>query len=156
VSDLALRPMTTEEFDAWVPGAIEAYAADHVRAGSKQPDTALESAKQEFDTLLPHGVETPSHHLLTATVDDTSVGILWLHIPDGQTPPRVFIYDIEVDESARGRGYGRAIMLAAEDYARSYGADTIRLHVFGDNTVARSLYDSLGYEATNISMAKTL
>ena len=157
---VTLRAMTSAEYDAWVPGAIAAYAADHVRAGSKQPDTALESATKEFETLLPNGVDTTEHHLLIGVDGDQTVGILWLNIPQGipQGGGRVrsFVYDIEVDESKRGKGYGRAIMLAAEDYSRDHGASVIRLHVFGENTVARRLYESLGYEPTNISMSKPL
>jgi ribosomal protein S18 acetylase RimI-like enzyme len=40
--------------------------------------------------------------------------------------------------------------------ARRMGAETIRLHVFGHNTAARPLYVKLGYEPTNIVMAKPL
>jgi ribosomal protein S18 acetylase RimI-like enzyme len=34
-------------------------------------------------------------------------------------------------------------------------AETIRLHVFGHNAAARPLYVKLGYEPTNIVMAKS-
>lgn len=151
-----LRPMTAAEYDAWLPGAIEAYAADHVRAGSRPADTALESATKEFATLLPDGVDTAEHHLLIGVDGDEPVGLLWLNIPESGGQTRSFVYDIEVDDSKRGKGYGRAIMLAAEDYSRAKGATAIRLHVFGDNTVARRLYESLGYQATNINMVKPL
>jgi hypothetical protein len=56
-----------------------------------------------------------------------------------------FLYDIELAPATRGRGLGRATMLAAEDAARELGADRIRLNVFGHNTAARRLYESLGY-----------
>jgi ribosomal protein S18 acetylase RimI-like enzyme len=148
--------MTAAEYDAWVPGAIEAYAADHVRVGSKPADTALETATKEFETLLPDGVDTAEHHLLVVMADDDRVGILWLNIADNIAGPGAFVYDVEVDAAKRGKGYGRGIMLAAEDYARDRGATSIKLHVFGDNTVARRLYDSLGYSATNVIMAKPL
>ena len=48
------------------------------------------------------------------------------------------------------------MMVGAEDYSRDHGAGTIKLHVFGDNTVARGLYTSLGYAETNVNMAKPL
>jgi ribosomal protein S18 acetylase RimI-like enzyme len=151
-----LRPMTAEEYDAWVPNAIAEYAADHVRMGSRPAEGALESATKEFETLLPDGLDTAAHHLLVGVDDGAPVGILWLNIPVDQPGPRAFVYGVEVDASMRGRGYGRSIMLAAESYAREHGATSIRLHVFGDNTVARRLYESLGYETTNVNMAKPL
>jgi ribosomal protein S18 acetylase RimI-like enzyme len=113
-------------------------------------------ATKQFGDLLPAGVETAEHHLLVGVVDGPEVGMLWLKIPTTPEPVVAFVYGVEVDEPMRGRGYGRAIMLAAESYAREHGAATIRLHVFGDNTVARGLYESLGYETTNVNMAKSL
>ncbi len=158
--DVRLRAMTVDEYDAWLPGAIEMYAADNVRAGSMPVDRAQELASQQFQELLPDGVDTPEHHLLVGTDEaEAQVGILWLHIRPPSSPtgrPSAFVYDIEVDEQQRRRGYGRGIMVAAECYARERDATSMRLHVFGANTVARRLYESLGYEATSIGMAKEL
>jgi ribosomal protein S18 acetylase RimI-like enzyme len=147
--------MTAQEYDAWRPGAIEAYAAGHADAGSRPAETSLEQARKEFDELLPDGVDTAEHHLLVAMDEGTRAGVLWLNVPP---PPQrtAFVFDVEVDETLRGKGYGRAIMLAAEAYVRERGCSTLRLHVFGSNTVARSLYESLGYETTNVMMAKRI
>jgi ribosomal protein S18 acetylase RimI-like enzyme len=56
----------------------------------------------------------------------------------------------------RGRGFGRAAMVLAEQEARRGGARRLGLNVFGTNTVARSLYESLGYEITELQMSKEL
>ena len=47
-------------------------------------------------------------------------------------------------------------MLAFEDEARSLGYDAVRLNVFGGNTRARGLYDSLGYTEIAVAMSKRL
>lgn len=47
-------------------------------------------------------------------------------------------------------------MTEAENFAKSLGAETIGLHVFGHNNRAIKLYENLGYKATNISMSKQL
>jgi ribosomal protein S18 acetylase RimI-like enzyme len=154
VTRVELRTMTSQEYDAWLPGAIEGYAAQHADAGSRPAETSLELAHKEFGELLPDGVDTPEHHLLVATDAGTRVGLLWLNVPAQQRTATVF--DVEVDQAQRGKGYGRAIMLAAEAYVRERGCSTLRLHVFGSNAVARSLYESLGYETTNVLMAKRL
>jgi ribosomal protein S18 acetylase RimI-like enzyme len=155
--------MNQAEYEAWVPGAIEAYAADHERNGSRPPGQALEIAKEEFAKLLPDGLATAEHYLLVGTVtgssgEDEPVGMLWLYIP--KPPPgggsSAFVYDVEVHADKRGSGYGKGIMQAAEQFARDHGANAIRLHVFGDNTVAIGLYERLGYRPTNISMTKVL
>lgn len=154
-SEVTLRAMTEVEYDAWYPRAVQGYAESHIKAGSMPADKAHEMAAKQFAELLPDGRDTQAHHLLLGEAGGVPVGMLWLNIlTDGKTS--AFVYDVEVDAAHRGKGLGRAIMVAAESYAAQHGADTIKLHVFGDNTVARGLYDSLGYVATNIGMSKAL
>ena len=43
-----------------------------------------------------------------------------------------------------------------KDEARSRGMTSLGLNVHGQNTVARSLYDSLGYDVTALQMKKPL
>lgn len=152
---VTLRAMTVTEYDAWLPGAIEDYARHHVEAGSIPAEDAQAMAKKQFADLLPEGVSTPEHHVLVPEVASAAVGLLWLHIPtaEGST---AFVYDVVVDSARRGSGLGRAIMLAGEEYARARGATAMRLHVFGSNTVARHLYETLGYDVTNVMMSKSL
>jgi ribosomal protein S18 acetylase RimI-like enzyme len=45
-------------------------------------------------------------------------------------------------------------MRLAEDEARARGMTSLGLNVHGQNTVARSLYESLGYEITALQMKK--
>ena len=90
-------------------------------------------------------------------VGDGAVGWLWLGLsaPDGD-PLMAWVYDVEIDPAYRGRGYGRAAMLLAEAEARSAGMTSIGLNVHGQNAVARSLYDSLGYAVMALQMKKPL
>ncbi|KQQ19243.1 hypothetical protein ASF48_14960 [Rathayibacter sp. Leaf299] len=67
-----------------------------------------------------------------------------------------WIWDVEVDGPFRGRGSGRAAMLLAEEHALARGYRALALNVFGFNTTARGLYESLGYETTAVQMRKEL
>ena len=58
MSDLFVRGMTPDEFDAYRRRSVSTYAAEHVRAGDWCPDQALELAEKETDELLPDGVKT--------------------------------------------------------------------------------------------------
>jgi len=148
--------MTAEEYVEWYPRAIAEYAEGHIKAGSMPADKAHDMSAKQFAELLPNGLETPAHHLLIGEVDGERVGILWLNIPVEGEGVNAFVYDVEVESGQRGKGYGRGMMVGAESYSRDRGAATIKLHVFGDNTVARALYTSLGYAETNVNMAKPL
>lgn len=55
------------------------------------------------------------------------------------------IQGLAVDDWARGRGVGRALLLAAMDRARAEGAARITLRVLGHNTPARRLYEAVGF-----------
>ena len=139
--------MTEDEYVDWYPEAIAAYAAEHIKAGSMPADKAHEMAAKQFADLLPDGLATPAHHLLVGEADGgTGSGSC------GSTSrPRAKVSTRSSTTSRwrpqRGKGYGRAIMEAAEHYSLDHRAATIKLHIFGDNTVARSLYESLGYVA---------
>ena len=53
---------------------------------------------------------------------------------------------INVEENFRAQGYGYLIMLKVEEIARKHNVEKITLNVFAFNTVARGLYEKLGYE----------
>jgi N-acetylglutamate synthase len=55
------------------------------------------------------------------------------------------LFDIVVSIAARGRGVGRALTLALLQWGRNAGANEAYLQVMADNTVARNLYESLGF-----------
>ncbi len=67
-----------------------------------------------------------------------------------------YLYDIEIDESARRHGFGRAAFRELERVARERGVNQLGLHVFGHNHGARRLYDELGFQPTSITMRKIL
>ena len=64
---------------------------------------------------------------------------------------RTFVlYDLFVTPAARGTGAGRALMEAAESYARSNGAARLMLQTARTNTVGQSLYESCGWKRDDL------
>ncbi len=146
--------MSAAEFDAWVPGAREGYARDMIENGGYQPDAAAARAKAVFTLLLPDGLASAGQWLYTIEDDGELAGDLWVGEPQQDQQPSLFVYDLHVGEGRRGRGLGRAAMLFAEDEARRRGIPRVALNVFGGNGVARSLYQSLGYRESAVTMTK--
>ena len=153
-----LVPMNEAEYQAYIDTAIREYAEDKVQAGNWQPEEALERSAQDFHKLLPAGVTTRDQYLYNIEDETlgTKVGIIWLARIMQGAQPIMFIYDFRIDEPFRRKGYGEQALRAAEERAKALGLDTIALHVFGFNHGARALYEKLGYEITNINMAKKL
>ena len=153
MGDLQIREMTQEEFSSYRRRAISEYAAEHVRAGDWSAEQAERRAAKETDDLLPDGADTTGMALLVAETAGEVVGLVWVGpAPDGRAG--WWIYDIEVVQAQRGRGYGRALLQAAEREAQRRGGDSIALNVFGGNDVALGLYESSGYQVASIQMRK--
>ncbi len=140
---LAARPMRVDEYPTWVETEISGYADDLAESGRVPPAAAFDEARKQFAELLPDGLETPGHSLSVLEADGEPVA--WLWIEHGRWSGRSFVYSVSVAPSARGRGYGRAVMRYAERLALEHGDHILALNVFGPNTVAINLYASLGY-----------
>ena len=148
---LQLRPIEDEEFAAWLPLLREDYAQDLVRDYRMSADKARAQAVAEIDGHRPAG-----HSVFVVEVEGEPVGHLWLVERRGAYGATMVVYDIDVDESYRGRGYGRAAMIFAEEEARRRGLTRIALHVGARNEVARNLYRSLGFEENEVGMSKPI
>jgi len=69
---------------------------------------------------------------------------------------RAYVAFLAVDETAEGRGAGRALMAHAEHWAREHGCKEVCLDVWGSNERAIRFYERLGYGPDHIRMAKAL
>ncbi len=148
--------MTTEEYEEFVERSVREYADDKLRSGEYAAETALQQSAAEFDKLLPDGLATPDTLLFTAEgPDGAAVGLLWLALPSGRRR-QAFVFELWVGPDQRGRGYGRAIMLAGEQELAERGVGELGLNVFGHNPVAIGLYESLGYQVTTQQMSKKI
>ena len=155
---ITLRPMTEAEFAEWQDVLARAYADEQVQSGNWAPEEALDRAREDSATRLPQGRDTPGMLFLNGLgPDGEPVGRIWLSVehPRG-TPDCAFLYDIEVDERHRGQGYGRALLAAAEEVARSHGVSALELNVFGGNASAIALYESAGYVVVQQQMRTRL
>ena len=152
----SLRPMRADEFPAFMDSSKRGYARDIQENGGQTAEFAKRKSDEDHAAILPDGLETPGHALFVVEADGEQVGVLWLAERDSGGRRVYWIYDVEIDERHRGRGYGRAAMLLAEEEAKRRGLSRIELNVFGGNDVARGLYRSLGYVENSVQMAKDL
>jgi ribosomal protein S18 acetylase RimI-like enzyme len=75
----------------------------------------------------------------------------------GHDGHRGWVYYVATDPDRRAKGYGRAIMTAAEDWLRATGIAKLQLLVRRENARAGAFYQSIGYaEAQTIVFAKWL
>lgn len=75
----------------------------------------------------------------------------------GHDGHRGWVYYVATNPDRRAKGFGRAIMDAAEDWLREAGIAKLQLLVRRENARAGAFYQSLGYaEALTIVFAKWL
>jgi ribosomal protein S18 acetylase RimI-like enzyme len=60
------------------------------------------------------------------------------------------LYDLFVDATTRKTGAGRALMLAAHEYAANNGMARLDLSTAKNNLAAQALYESLGWERDEV------
>jgi ribosomal protein S18 acetylase RimI-like enzyme len=152
-----LRPPSQDEFEQWLPRQEAAYAREIAESGAMPAAAAAEKARLDTARRFSGGLCSPGQVIFRLMAGDQPVGWLWLNVPTlNGDPLMAWVNDIEVDPGYRGRGYGRAAMLLAEREARARGMTSLGLNVHGQNTAARSLYDSLGYHVMTQQMRKPL
>ena len=64
----------------------------------------------------------------------------------------LYIDDICVDETARGKHVGKALYEYVRDYAKSIGCNNITLNVWEGNEAAISFYKSMGMKVQKTGM----
>lgn len=138
------RAMTEPEFAGWRAKAVEGYAAD-MAGGSTSPAAAAKASAAQFDQLLPDGLNTANHSFLCLEANGAVVATNW--ICHHRRPLMSWVYDVEVSEGQRGKGYGRAAMVVGELATLETGDTHLALNVFGHNAVAINLYEGMGYRA---------
>src|ERR1700722_9646205 len=153
---VALRLMTANEFDSWRELSIRNHAHQTATATGVSFEDAEQRARDLLPRMLAQGVRTEGMHFLILVSElYGDVGSLWLG-RHPENPGAGYVYDLEIHEEVRGHGFGRAAMVAAEDFMRQLGNTQLGLWVAGGNDVARGLYDSLGYSVIGVSMSKEL
>jgi ribosomal protein S18 acetylase RimI-like enzyme len=86
------------------------------------------------------------HAQFAALIEDRAVGLIGAQLENAET---AYLYSLWLAPGARGHGLARTLVAAAVDWARDRRARTVTLRVAADNTVARGVYESLGFTVTS-------
>lgn len=96
-------------------------------------------------------VSAPRRILLSFLIFGTATGFLVaLEWPQDS----IYLYNFQIYEPFRRRGYATRALRASDDKARELGVNKISLHVFGHNHAAQDLYRKAGYDVTGVHMTR--
>ena len=140
---MTLRPFNINDAEtilSWCKDkhAFRLWSADRYKEFPAQPEEMMRQYKG--DNMYP----------LTAIVGEEIAGHILLRYPSEDKSVIRFGFVI-VDDSKRGKGYGKQMLRLAIDYAQQeLGAKRITLGVFCDNISAVECYKSVGFRIIGI------
>lgn len=118
-------------------------------------------ADSYLDNLLARCAET-SGRILVAETQGEVVGYVCVNAEEPNTDEDEVAYDyalvadIVVTRAHRGQGIGKALLEAAEHYAKNRGARWLRIWVLAQNAGAQALYQRSGFTPRLTELEKTL
>ncbi|GKQ52324.1 GNAT family acetyltransferase [Bradyrhizobium sp. Ce-3] len=137
-SSLAIAPVT----DADIADVVALWQACGLTRPWNDPSADIALARRGPSSALLVG-RSPEAIVATAMV--------------GHDGHRGWVYYVAVDPSSQGKGFGRTMMAAVEDWLRAAGVPKLQLLVRRENAKAGAFYQSLGYEeSTSVMLAKWL
>lgn len=148
---IRFEPMTESEYVVYCQSAHKNYALEVQKASNRSEEEALKISEESFQKLLPNGIHTEGHWLVSIIEEATQekVGVLWYGHSNHGPQPSWYIYDIVLNESQRGRGLGKHTLQAFRDLAAHKNIRSIGLHVFEHNPRAIHLYEKMGFKTTD-------
>ena len=100
---------------------------------------------------------TAGHEFKLVRLDSNrTIGRAWFAVQTRQASRIGYLFDIDLDQSAQGKGLGSLALECIEQEIRQKGAARLELHVFADNARARALYAKRGFVPYGILMGKPL
>ena len=131
--------------------AADADAVGAITEAAYRHDGHLEvDGSDDYSALLDGATRIAEARVLVAEIDGGVVGSVtvapaetpWANVA---RPGELEVRMLAVAETARRRGVAEALMVGAEDHARSLGLGTVVLSTNVDMYPAQRLYERLGY-----------
>ena len=158
-----LRTMTSEEYHKFQEMSIASEVQDRMHIERISYETAHKQVTEEFSRMLPDGLFTKDHNLLSVenSFDKRVVGFIWTLYEKYGNVRQCFICDFQIFEQERRKRYGSEVLHLMEQVALDAGCSESVLYVADHNHIAGNFYLKCGYhflrkQDDGLYMVKTL
>ena len=133
--DVVLRDCSHSDFN---------LIAEMERSYYREVDPTEAFDEREFQKEFKSALSDPKSNIFVALVEGRFSGFIWLDEYDDLG----YITNIHVAKEYRGRGIGKRLLSAAEDYFRAKNKKRLQLEVVESNSTALNLYTRSGFKLT--------
>ena len=151
-TDVTVRFIRETDYDQWLP-LWDGYNAFYGRAGATA--LPLEITKKTWERVLNRDEPV---HALVAEKDGHLLGLVHylFHRSTNTIEPVCYLQDLFTAEAARGKGVGRALILAVYEQAQIAGSPRVYWHTHSTNATAMLLYDKVAEHSGFVVYRKVL
>ena len=150
---MRVKKSTKQDYSNHIRILNRTYPIGIAKANNITLKEAKKLARKELQRLLPNGQKTENNFFYSMYQKDDKVGYLWLLKQDNQC---LFIGNIYIFSRFRSKGIGSKAISWILQKARKSKFKIIKLHVFGHNQEAISLYQQNGFITSNVYMKKDI
>jgi ribosomal protein S18 acetylase RimI-like enzyme len=112
---------------------------------------------RDYEQQIRKALRHPGEHLVVLEDDDGVCGFLWICLITTMVEPFVgYIKNIYTSPRVRGKGYGRLLLSAADEWFRRNGCRKASLDASVCNARAVGIYEASGYRPARYRMEKDL
>ena len=153
---MTIRPATAEDISAIAAIFAEVHEAEAAGITTTGWLKGVYPVRATAEAALNRGdlfvQEEDGQIIGTAIINQIQVdvyeGAPWKHPANAEQV--MVLHTLAISPKAARRGYGKAFVAYYENYAKEQGCPYLRMDTNAHNTIARSLYRSLGYEEIGI------
>ena len=127
-----------------------------------RPDLFRSGAQKYDEAALAALLEDPKRPILIAELDGMVAGYCFCILQENRDDPVLcdrkvlYIDDLCVDETVRGKGVATALYDKTLEYAKELGCHSVTLNVWCGNDRAMAFYEKCGMKPQKIGMEKVL
>lgn len=154
-----LLPITDTGYQQLRRNYVAVAVAGMSENSSVNPAEFLEFVEQQLTTVLEQAKvdDNAFFHSIVLSGTETAVGSLWYRLhPDSHFSDMAMIGWLGIDSQYRRRGLAKATIKLLSEQLKPQGIKTLTLEVFNSNTLAHSLYKSVGFKTDRTVMGLSI
>lgn len=138
------------------PEAAVKTIAKNLKDEDLETFTVILNEENEIIGILIYYIDKFPHHFNFKSLRLMIVDILDYFVLCNVRPGDLYVAEIAIDESLRGKGFGKNVLYEVIDYARQNNLNRVILDADFRNTDAKRLYEKIGFKEFNKKRVKFL